>query len=206
MFQLLFLLAQHAVHAQYWNLTVLCQSISLPGNSFATVRFVYLLLLHKSTALTIIIAKEGARKEPVWASKHHTFPIHSALISQSLELTWCVVPEGCVCKWVSEKAEYVITVIYELAAPELSCSSMNSILSQKISLIQFSTRSLSNVNAFVSMGIEKNEHDKLEFVVITALKKTWKAEEFLKTQSTKIPKTQVFKFLEDMANLTIAVE
>lgn len=77
-FQLPFLLVQHAVHAQYWNLTVMCQSISFPRNK---VRFVYLLLWHKSPALTIVITKEEARKEPVWTSKHHTFPIHSALIS-----------------------------------------------------------------------------------------------------------------------------
>lgn len=207
MFELPFLLAQHAMHAQYWNLTVICQSISFLGNSFATVRFVYLPLWHKSPALTIVITEEGARKEPVWASKHHTFWIHSAHISWSLEVTWCVGPEGCVCKWVSEKVEYVITVIYELAAPELSYSSMNGILSQKMSLIQFSTRSLSNVKVFVSMGDrEEGTSQTGGFGYHSSQEKHERKKSFYRHSQERGAKTQAFKFPEDIAYLTTAVE
>lgn len=115
-------------------------------------------------------------------------------------------PEGCVCKWLSEKAECVIKVIYELAAAELSCSSMNSILSQKMSLIQFSTRSLSNVNAFVSMGDRKEgTWQKGVFSYHSPQEKHERQKSFYTYSQQKDTKTQVFKFHEDIAYLT-AVE
>lgn len=81
---------------QHWNLTVICQSITFSSNSFATVRFVNLLLWHKALALTFVTIKQTARGEPVWASKHHAFLMRSELISNSLKLTWCAGSEGCV--------------------------------------------------------------------------------------------------------------
>lgn len=112
-------------------------------------------------------------------------------------------PEGCVCKWLSEKVEYVIKVIYELAAAELSCSSMNCILSQKMSLILFSTRSPSNANVFVSMGDRKEGTRQMGIFGYHSPQEKHERQKMFYTHSQQRDiKTQVSKFHEDIAYLT----